>query len=84
VGLILDLAVVALAVAVIGSLALLSWTLAVSAVRATREGREQVAGLRRSVDETEGRLRAASARASATLARLGERTAPPSGDRFDR
>jgi len=83
VGLILDLAVVALAVAVIGSLALLSWTLAVSAVRATREGREQVAALRRSVDEAEERLHAASARASATLTRLGERTAP-SGDRFDR
>ena len=82
-GLILNLAVVALALAVIGSLALLSWTLAVSAVRAVRENREQVATLRRSVDETEGRLRAASALASATLARLRERTAP-SGDRFDR
>jgi hypothetical protein len=83
VGLILDLAVVALALAVIGCLALLSWTLAVSAVRAARESRERVAALRRSVDEAEGRLRVASARASATLARLGERTAP-SGDRFDR
>jgi len=83
VGLILDFAVVALAVAVIGSLALLSWTLAVSAVRAVRESRERVAGARGSVDEAEERLRTAAARASATLARLGERTAPP-GDPFDR
>jgi hypothetical protein len=84
VGLILDLAVVALAVAVIGSLALLSWTLAVTAVRAVREGRDRVVLLQRNVDEAEDRLRDAAARASATLARLEERTSPASGDRFDR
>ena len=83
-GLILDLAVVALAVAVIGSLALLSWTLAVNVARAAREGRDRVVLLQRSVDEAEDRLRGASARAQATLARLEERTTPASGDRFDR
>ena len=83
-GLILDLAVVALAVAVIGSLALLSWTLAVSAVRAVREGRDRVILLQRNVDEAEDRLRDAAARASTALARLEERTSPASGDRFDR
>jgi hypothetical protein len=74
VGLILDLAVVALAVAVIGSLALLTWTLAVNAVRAVEDGRAEVAAARRRVTDTEARLQDAGARASAALARLNERT----------
>ena len=73
-GLILDAAVVALAVAVIGSLALLAWTLAVNAVRAVADGRVEVAAARRRVTETEARLQVAGARASAALARLNERT----------
>ena len=73
-GLILDLAVVVLAVAVIGSLALLSWTLAVSAVRAVADGRAEVAAARRRVIDAEARLQVAGARASEALARLNERT----------
>jgi hypothetical protein len=80
--LILDLAVVVLALAVIGSLATLSWTFAVTAVRATHGARRQVEAKRRSVAEAEARLLAATERASTTLARLSNRTA--TGDRFDR
>jgi hypothetical protein len=74
VGLILDLAVVALAVAVIGSLALLTWTLAVSAVRAVADGRAEVGAARGRVTEAEARLQVAGARATQALARLNERT----------
>jgi hypothetical protein len=74
VGLILDLAVVALAVAVIGSLALLTWTLAVSAVRAVAEGRAEVTTARRTVADAEQRLQAAGARTSTALERLTDRT----------
>ena len=73
-GLILDAAVVALAVAVIGSLALLAWTLAVNAVRAVADGRVEVAAARRRVIDAQGRLQVAGARASEALARLNERT----------
>jgi hypothetical protein len=82
VGLILDLAVVALALVVIGSLALLAWTLAVSAVRATNAGRVTVARSRQSVADAEARLTASAARALAALADLTTRTAP--GERSDR
>jgi hypothetical protein len=75
VGLILDLAVLVLAVAVIGSLALLTWTLAVSAVRAVADGRSGIAAARRRVIETERRLSVVGGRASADLARLNDRTA---------
>jgi hypothetical protein len=90
VGLILDLAVVALALVVIGSLALLAWTLAVSAVRATRRQRREVEAARISVGEAQARIEAGSARATASLERLAERTRPraanghrPSGDAPD-
>ena len=76
-GLILDLAVVALALLVIGSLALLAWTLGFSAVHSVREGRRQVTDLRRGVAEAESRLRSGAAAASTTLAELTARTAPP-------
>ena len=52
----LDLAVVMLALAVVGSLALLTWTLAVSSVRAVEGLRDEVAETRRSVAAIEGRL----------------------------
>ena len=72
-GLILDVAVIALAVAVVGSLVLLTWTLAVSAVRAMADGRAEVAAARRDVAEAEERLVAEAGHASATLARLNRR-----------
>lgn len=56
-GLILDVAVVALATLVIVSLALLAWTLAVSSVRALRVERERVALARQRVRIAEERLR---------------------------
>jgi hypothetical protein len=77
VGLILDLAVVALALLVIGSLALLAWTLGFSAVRSTRDGRRQVADLRAGVADAESRIRSGAETATATLAELTARTAAP-------
>jgi hypothetical protein len=76
VGLILDLAVAALALVVIGSLATLAWTLAVSAVRATRRGRERVAAQRRAVADAEARLPVLAASADAALVAAIARTAP--------
>jgi hypothetical protein len=76
VGLILDLAVVILGLLVIGSLALLAWTLAVSSVRAVRAERVRVAAARRSVAEAEGRVGTAAAEAAGVLADLEERTSP--------
>ena len=75
-GLILDLAVAALALLVIGSLALLTWTLAISAVRVRSRGGRRVARLRRDVAETERRLRSSAERATAVLADLAARTTP--------
>ena len=76
-GLILDLAVAALALLVIGSLALLAWTLGFSAVRETRRGRRQLADLRDDVAQAEARLRSSAAAATATLTELAARTTPP-------
>jgi glycine/D-amino acid oxidase-like deaminating enzyme len=76
VGLILDLAVVALALVVIGSLALLAWTLGVNAVRSVRRGRESVAEARRSAAESEVRLVAGAEQVRSTLEQLTRRTAP--------
>jgi hypothetical protein len=76
VGLILDLAVVALALVVIGSLALLAWTLGVSAVRSVRQGRETVAEARRSAAESEVRWPAVAERVRLSLERLSRRTTP--------
>lgn len=84
VGLIFNLAVVALALVVIGSLALLAWTLAVSAVRAVRTGRGRVHHLRQSVADAEGRVQSASKRAAAALAELSHYATPRAGDRSDR
>lgn len=75
-GLILDLAVAALALVVIGSLATLAWTLAVSAVRATARGRERVAAAHRSIADAEARMPSIMAGADAALVDSLERTAP--------
>jgi hypothetical protein len=74
VGLILDLAVVALALVVVGSLALLAWTLAVSAVRSSRRGLAEVIDARRSIADADERIRASAARAESTLEELSRRT----------
>ena len=84
VGLFLDLAVIVLAGIVIGSLALLAWTLAVNAVEAVGQGRARVAQSRHAVSDAEARLHAAAERASTALAELTQRTAPRPGDRPDR
>jgi hypothetical protein len=63
VALILDLAVIAIAAVVVGSLALLTWTFAVSSVLAVRRGRQQVAAARAEVAVAERRIMAASRRA---------------------
>jgi len=77
VGLILDLAVVALALIVITSLALLVWTLGVSAVRATQNGRQRVTELRGAVAEAEARLKTTAADADAAIAAIAARVTPP-------
>jgi len=55
-GLVLDLAIVAVTLIVIASLGLLAWTLAVGATRATAQGRERVAGMRAAIADAEARL----------------------------
>ena len=84
-GLILDLAVVALALVVIGSLALLAWTLAVSAVRAARVSLAGVTDARRSIATVDARLRASATRAGSTIEGLARRTEPrrPPGEPLD-
>jgi hypothetical protein len=77
VGLILDLAVAALALVVIGSLATLAWTFAVSAVRATARGRERVVSLRRSAADADARLPGTLARTDAALLEAVARTSQP-------
>jgi hypothetical protein len=76
VGLILDLAVVAIALVVIGSLGTLAWTLAVSGVGAVRRERVAVSKARERVREADRRMRAAAARASTTVGDLVARTRP--------
>lgn len=85
-GLIFDLAVAALALAVVASLALLVWTIAVTLVRAVHLSRREVADLRTRVTDGDARLISASTRASTTLAELSRRTDPLAllGDRSDR
>jgi hypothetical protein len=78
VGLILDLAVVVLATVVIGSLALLAWTLGVSAVRSVRREHAAVVSVRRSVAEAESRLVTAAGRTGPAVERLARRTRPES------
>jgi hypothetical protein len=56
VGLILDLAVIAIAAVVVISLALLTWTLGVSSVRSVRDARRDVAAARQVVAKAEARI----------------------------
>jgi hypothetical protein len=63
VGLIFDLAIAALALVVVGSLALLAWTLAVTAVDAVRRETAAVREARASVAAAESRIRHAAAAA---------------------
>lgn len=73
--LILDLAVLAIAAVVIGSLALLTWTLAVSSAHSVRRGRAQVALARAAVGDAEDRIREigeGSRQATRDLANRGE------------
>lgn len=56
-GLILDLAVVAVTLVVIGSLALLAWTVAVGGTRAAAQGRSRVTAMRTAIADAEARLR---------------------------
>lgn len=81
--LILDLSVVVLMLTVLSCLALLTWTLAVSSVRASVDAEEGVRRFRGSVAVAHQRTRTDAARANATLAELANRTTPP-GDRSDR
>jgi hypothetical protein len=81
--LVLDLAAVTLGLLVIGSLALLAWTLAVSAVRAMRRERERVADARMAVAAAERRIAAEAARLSAGLDDLAKQI-PDAGDRYPR
>jgi hypothetical protein len=74
VGLILDLAVAALALVVIGSLALLAWTLGVSAVRTADRDRERVVAARRALRQVEERLTSGASSAADALAQVAERT----------
>jgi archaellum component FlaG (FlaF/FlaG flagellin family) len=74
VGLIFNVAVVAIAAGVIGALALLTWTLAVNAVRAVNDRRAEVAAARRRVADAEQRLQSSGARTYEALARMIDRT----------
>ena len=64
--LILDLAVLAIAAVVVGSLALLTWTFAVSGVHSVRRGRLEVGAARSAVADAEARIQAFGRRARAT------------------
>ena len=81
-GPILDLAVAALAVTVVASLALLAWTLAVSAVRAVNQGRSQVLGWRQSATDAEARLGSTLGVLDEGIRRANRYVTP--GDRPDR
>jgi hypothetical protein len=73
VGLILDLAVAALALVVVGSLALLAWTLGVSTVRATIAGRARVNSARARVGRIQARVQSwTDATSASTVDRPGD------------
>jgi D-serine deaminase-like pyridoxal phosphate-dependent protein len=78
---ILDLAVAALVVVVLGSLAMLAWTLAVSSVAATRNARRRVADARQLLHEREVGLHRSRLRAQRQIDRLAERVRTTPGDR---
>lgn len=78
-GPILDLAVVALAVAVCGTLGLLAWTLGVTIPAALRRSRGDLVGARLRLAVAERRVRRAAERVGRTAERA-ERRAGPEGD----
>ena len=80
-GVILDLAVAALVVVVLGSLGLLAWTLAVSSVTATRRARHRVADARQVLHEHEVRLHSSRVRAQRHIDRIADRVKSTPGDR---
>ena len=80
-GVILDLAVAALVVVVLGSLGMLAWTLAVSSVAATRRARQRVADARREIHRLERELHDARARTLDQLERLTDAVSATSSTR---
>ena len=79
-GLLLDLAVVVLALAVTVSLALLAYTLGVSAVRWVRQARIRIAAARGELAAAEGRALQAAAGAHAGLRRTTAATGGSPGE----
>ena len=82
-GLLLDLAVVVLALAVTVSLALLAYTLGVSAVRWVRQARIRVATARGELAAAEERALQAAAEAHAGLRRMTTATGASPGETPD-
>ena len=80
--LILDLAVLAIAAVVVGSLALLTWTFAVSSVHSVQRGRLDVAAARSAVADAEARIQAVGRRARAAHGR-GDSRADEPGEHTD-
>jgi hypothetical protein len=76
VGVLLDAAVILLALLVSGSLALLAWTLAVNGRDAVRAERARVAAARASLASTEVTMRERLATAGARLREVNERMRP--------
>jgi hypothetical protein len=81
VGVILDLAVAALVVVVLGSLSMLAWTFAVSSVTATRRARSRVADARQRLHEREVEMHASRVRAQRQIDRIADRLRTTPGDR---
>jgi hypothetical protein len=76
VGVLLNAAVVLLALLVSGSLALLAWTLAINGRDAVRAERARVAAARASLASTETTMRERLATAGATLRDVNDRIRP--------
>lgn len=74
-GLLLDVALVVLAVVVVGSLGLLAWTLGVTGLDSVRDERRRVAGLRQRLTDAERALPARSSAVRDVLRRLSARLA---------
>jgi hypothetical protein len=73
VGLLLDVALVVLAVLVVGTLGLLAWTLGVTGLDSVRQERERVAALRQRLTDAERRLPSRAAAIREVLQRLSAR-----------
>jgi hypothetical protein len=73
VGLLLDVALVVLAVLVVGTLGLLAWTLGVTGLDSVRQERERVSALRQGLTDAERRLPSQSAAIREVLQRLSAR-----------